>query len=208
VPADLKKIPLFAGLKDEEVRPLADRAALRALPKDALVIHEGDVADALYVILWGKVKVFLKDPSGAEVVLDTKGPGQYFGEMMLDDQPRSASVATLEPSQFAVISRTDFKAFLLSHPEVSLQVIRNLIRVSRVLNERTREETHSRAHLRRHIAALGTVTAADLPSVKRWSKAKRWVLAALLVFAALQYYFLDVFVQMLSLNGLMTFTGN
>ncbi|HSU62736.1 MAG TPA: cyclic nucleotide-binding domain-containing protein [Burkholderiales bacterium] len=205
--ADLRKIPLFAGLKDEELRPLADRAAMRPFPKDALVVHEGDVADSLYVVLWGKVKVFLNDSNGRELVLEVKGPGQYFGEMMLDEQPRSASVATLEPSHFAVISRSDFKAFLLSHPEVALHLIRNLIRVARGLNEKARGDVRARHKIRQYIDELDTAKVSEIPSVRRWYTAKRVILVALLVFAVLQYYFFDVFLEMMSLGGI-NFTGN
>jgi CRP/FNR family cyclic AMP-dependent transcriptional regulator len=55
--------------------------------------------------------------------------------MVLDEGPRSASVMTMEPSQFAVISGNDFKNFLLKHPLIALHVITNLIRLARGLNE-------------------------------------------------------------------------
>jgi len=138
VSADLTKIPLFEGLAEADLRALAERTAARSFPKNAIVVNEGDRTDSLYLILSGKVKVYLGDESGKEVILDMKGPGQYFGEMVLDDKPRSATVMTTEPSQFAVLSRADFTAFLLKHPEVALQVIRNLIRVARGLNENVR----------------------------------------------------------------------
>ena len=136
--ADLRKIPLFEGLADADLGGLADRAAVRSFPKNAIVVNEGDRTDSLYLILAGKVKVYLGDESGKELILDVKGPGQYFGEMVLDDKPRSATVMTLEPAQFAVLSRADFTAFILKHPEVALLVIRNLIRVARGLNENVR----------------------------------------------------------------------
>ncbi|MGQ0547788.1 MAG: cyclic nucleotide-binding domain-containing protein, partial [Betaproteobacteria bacterium] len=129
--AVLSNTGLFEGLPADELRALGERAQLRSFPPGAAVIREGDAPDSFYVVVSGSVKVFTQDADGKELVLDTKGAGQYFGEMMLDDNPRSASVATLEPSQLAVISRADFKAFLLKHPEVSLQVIRNLIRLAR-----------------------------------------------------------------------------
>jgi CRP/FNR family cyclic AMP-dependent transcriptional regulator len=138
VSADLRKIPLFEGLSDAELHGLAERAATRGFPKNAIVVNEGDRTDSLYLILAGKVKVYLGDESGKELILDIKGPGQYFGEMVLDDKPRSATVMTLEPAQFAVLARADFTAFLLKHPEVALQLIRNLIRVARGLNENVR----------------------------------------------------------------------
>ena len=136
--ADLKTIPLFEGLSNDELRALADRTVPRSFPKNAIVINEGDLSDSLYLILSGKVKVYLGDESGKELILDIKGPGQYFGEMVLDEKARSATVMTLEPAQFATLSRAEFTAVLLKHPQIALQVIRNLIRVARGLNENVR----------------------------------------------------------------------
>ena len=135
---DLRNIPLFEGVPEAELRALAERTVTRSYPKQAILVTEGDESDSLYLILAGRVKVYLSDESGKELILAIKGPGQYFGEMVLDSQPRSASVMTLEPAQFAVLSRDDFRAFLLRHAEVSLQVIQNLIRVARGLNENVR----------------------------------------------------------------------
>jgi CRP/FNR family transcriptional regulator, cyclic AMP receptor protein len=137
-PSDLKKIPLFEGLSDDELRALAERTVPRAFPKNAIVVNEGDLTDSLYLILAGRVKVYLGDENGKELVLDIKGPGQYFGEMVLDEKARSATVMTLEPAQFATLTRAEFTAVLLKHPKIALQLIRNLIRVARGLNENVR----------------------------------------------------------------------
>jgi CRP/FNR family cyclic AMP-dependent transcriptional regulator len=138
MPADLKSIPLFEGVPDADLRALADRTVARNYPKQAIIVNEGDESDSLYLILSGRVKVYLADEHGKELILAIKGPGQYFGEMVLDEQPRSACVMTLEPSQFAILARTDFRQFILNHPEVSLQLIQNLIRVARGLNRSVR----------------------------------------------------------------------
>ena len=138
MPANLEKISLFEGLEKENLRALADKAVTRNVPKHAIIINEGDLSDSLYIILSGRVKVYLGDESGKELILDIKGPGEYFGEMMLDEGPRSATVMTLERSQFAVISRGDFKAFLLKHPYIALHVIQNLICMVRGLNKNMR----------------------------------------------------------------------
>ena len=138
MPAELKSIPLFQGVQESDLRALAERAVTRSYPKQAIIVNEGDESDSLYLILAGRVKIYLSEESGKELILAIKGPGQYFGEMVLDEQPRSASVMTLEPAQFAVLSRADFKAFLLRHGEVALQLIQNLIRVARGLNQNVR----------------------------------------------------------------------
>src|SRR5919108_3708397 len=118
MPADLKSIPLFQGVQDSDLRALAERTVTRAYPKQAIIVSEGDESDSLYLILSGRVKIYLSDETGKELILAIKGPGQYFGEMVLDEQPRSASVMTLEPAQFAILSRADFRPFLLSHAAV------------------------------------------------------------------------------------------
>ena len=135
---DLKDIPLFQGVSDADLRALAERAVVRSYPKQAIIVSEGDESDSLYLITAGRVKIYLADENGKELVLAIKGPGQYFGEMVLDGDVRAASVMTLEPSQFAIVARADFRAFLVGHAEVALQLIRNLIRVARGLNQSVR----------------------------------------------------------------------
>lgn len=138
MPADFRYFALFKGLREEELRRLARCAVTRAYPKHAVIISEGDATDAIYMILSGKVKVYLSDESGKELILAIKGAGEYFGEMALDGEPRAASVMTLEPSQFAVIPSGDFRAFLLEHAEVALRLFENLSRVARAINRKIR----------------------------------------------------------------------
>ena len=66
---------------------------------------------------------------------------------------------------------------------------------------RTLEDVRSRGELQQYIEQLRTTKGKELPSVKRWVVAKRWVMMLLLVFAILQYYFMDVFVEMISMSG-------
>jgi CRP-like cAMP-binding protein len=205
--ADLTKISLFEGLRVEDLLALGARTEVRELPADALVIKQGDPADSLLAILRGKVKVYLLDANGKEFVVDVRGAGGYVGEMMLDEKPRSAWVKTVEPSAFAVIPRNEFKALLLANPELALQVIKNLIRLARGSNVRTLEDVRSRGELQQYIEQLKTTKGNELPSVRRWVLAKRWMMLLLLAFAILQYYFMDVFIEMVSMSGLGTGLG-
>lgn len=138
MPLSLKNIPLFRGLQKDELHALTAKAVTKTFPRNSIVVTEGEFTQSLYVILSGKVKVYLKAESGKELVLDVRGPREYFGEMVLDEGPRSASVMTLEPCQFAVISMADFRKFLLGHPQIALRVINNLIHIARGLNENVR----------------------------------------------------------------------
>jgi CRP/FNR family transcriptional regulator, cyclic AMP receptor protein len=205
--ADLSKITLFHGLQEADLRELTSRAEVRAVPAETTIIREGERADSLFLILKGKVKVYLKDPHGRKLVVDVRYAGQYVGEMVLDDKPRSASVRTVERSELAIVSRDDFKSFLLKHPEVALQVIRNLIRLTRGQNVKTVQDVRSRAELQLYIEQLKMTKAEDLPSVRRWARAKRWALVTLLVFAVGQYYFLDVLLEVISLPNITILGG-
>src|SRR4030095_8887199 len=117
--------------------------------------------------------VYLVDANGQEFVVDLRGAGGYVGEMMLDDKPRSAWVETTEPSSFAVIPRNECKALLMATPELSLQVIKNLIRLARGSNVRTLEDVRTRGELQLYIEQLKVTKGKHQPGVKRWLRENR-----------------------------------
>jgi len=120
-------------LSDVELKALSQRAIMRAFAKNAVVVSEGDRADSLYIVLSGRVRVYVSDDQGKEMFLSEAGKGEYFGEMALDEGPRSASVITLEPTRFLVVPKDDFAAFLAQSPEFALHLVRKLIRRVRAL---------------------------------------------------------------------------
>jgi CRP/FNR family cyclic AMP-dependent transcriptional regulator len=120
-------------LSEAELKTIGQRALTRAFPKNAIVVTEGDRTDSLYIVVSGRVKVYVSDEKGKEIVLNEAGPGEYFGELVLDEGPRSASVMTLEPTRFLVVPKEDFKEFVASSPEFALHLIRKLIRRVRAL---------------------------------------------------------------------------
>ena len=125
----------FWGLPPQHLKALAEQGTVKAFPKNAIIISEGDRSDSLFIVQSGKVKVYLADEDGKELMLSTHGPGEYFGEMILDDGPRSASVMTLEPSRFSVITTDQFKQFLAQHPDIGLELIKSLIYRVRALTK-------------------------------------------------------------------------
>ncbi|HEY1329370.1 MAG TPA: Crp/Fnr family transcriptional regulator [Casimicrobiaceae bacterium] len=122
----------FEPLHPETLRAIAASGVIRTFPKNTVLINEGDVGDALYVILSGRVKVFASNEAGREFVIDFHGPGEYVGEMTLDGEPRSASVITVEPTSCAVVNRAHFRDFILAHPDFALHLIERLIHRVRV----------------------------------------------------------------------------
>jgi CRP/FNR family cyclic AMP-dependent transcriptional regulator len=133
-PAQLEQIA------DGFVRSLAALGRVRTYPKNSVFITEGDSSDSLFVVLKGKVKVFVSDNEGHELILDTHGPGEYVGEMALDGNPRSASVMTLEPTTFSVVAREPIKEAIRRNPDFALDMISKII-------DRARLATNSVKHL-------------------------------------------------------------
>ena len=120
-------------LSEAELEAVTRRAVTRTFPKNTVVVSEGDLTDSLYIVVSGRVRIYVSDDKGKEIVLNESGPGEYFGEMVLDEGPRSASVMTLEPTQFLVVPKEDFQEFVAKSPEFSLHLIRKLIRRVRAL---------------------------------------------------------------------------
>jgi CRP/FNR family transcriptional regulator, cyclic AMP receptor protein len=120
------------GITDAFSRELASLGRLRTYPKNTVFITEGDSSDSVFVILSGKVKVFISDTEGHEMILDMQGPGEYVGEMALDGKPRSASVMTLETSTFSVVAREPIREAIRGNPDFALDMISKIIDRARV----------------------------------------------------------------------------
>lgn len=135
----LETVALFDTLSTEEMSALTSRAPLRSFPKNAVLVNEGDETDSLYIIQSGKVKIYLSDSEGKEIILTIQGPGEYFGEIsLLDSAPRSASAMTLEECKIHVIPKRDVEQFLVQNPSASLRIIQGLTRSLRRLTESVR----------------------------------------------------------------------
>jgi CRP/FNR family cyclic AMP-dependent transcriptional regulator len=126
------------GLTTEEVRALSGHARVQTFPKNAVIINEGDRTDSIFIVASGRVKVLLHGEDGKEVILNIHGPGEYFGELVLDEGPRSASVATLETSKFYIIKKVDFRRFLSEHPDFAMKLINRLMHRVRALTQNVR----------------------------------------------------------------------
>ena len=132
----LGNIPLFSGLSDEDLHTIERHAVPKSYRKSTVLIEKGDETTSLYVIVSGKVKVFVADDTGKEIVLNTQEAGEHFGELaLLGDTRRTASVMTVEDSKFLVITKKSFLQCLSSHPNIALNLIRALVERVRALTD-------------------------------------------------------------------------
>ncbi|MEE2959425.1 MAG: Crp/Fnr family transcriptional regulator [Myxococcota bacterium] len=120
-----KNVSIFRDLQDAELLELTAVVQTLRLKKDTLVFRQHDQGDSLYVVAEGRVKVTVQtEESDREMILTIFKLGDFFGEMsLIDGQPRSATIETMEKTILLQLRRTDFIAHLKKHPMTSLNII-------------------------------------------------------------------------------------
>jgi CRP-like cAMP-binding protein len=132
----LRQVELFAGLDEAVLRQIASVARPREFDRGELLFVEGDVGDALLVLVQGAVTVFRTSPDGERAALTVLEPPDVIGEIaLLDGAPRSASVEATEPTTVLSLSRPEFFALLRHQPSVLEPLMRQLGTMVRRLTE-------------------------------------------------------------------------
>ena len=135
----LRPVELFQHLNEEQLSVLAEHSREVQFRKNAILMTEGDAGESMYVIQSGLVKVFVSDEEGKELVLYEQGAGAVIGDIaLLDDEPRSASVSTLDKTTALMIGKSSFIQCLKESPEMSLGIIRSLTQRLRHATEGSR----------------------------------------------------------------------
>ena len=132
----LKNSELFKTLTHDELNTLAALSIKRTVPKNTLVIGEGDISNSLYLIKSGKVNVTVSNEDGREMILSTLQSGDHFGELaLLDEDCRSASIITVEKCEFIIIHQADFYVLLQEHWSIAINVIKYLCKRVRFITQ-------------------------------------------------------------------------
>jgi CRP/FNR family transcriptional regulator, cyclic AMP receptor protein len=138
----LGQVWIFEGLVHDELYELAALARTRVYKPRETIVEKGDAARQLYVLLRGRAKVATRGADGSDTGLNVMGPGEVFGEIgILDGQPRSATVTTLEECEMAVLDMDAFRTFLAGHPSIGIKLLAVLARRVRDLTTRLEDRT-------------------------------------------------------------------
>jgi CRP/FNR family transcriptional regulator, cyclic AMP receptor protein len=120
---DLKRVPLFSGLSQRQLRQLANDFSERRVPVGALLAKQGEMSGvAFFVIAEGEAAVIV---DGRQV--ETIGPGDYFGELaMISQRERLATVEALTEMRCHTIQFWDFRAFAKKNPDVMWKLLQHV----------------------------------------------------------------------------------
>ena len=133
VAEDLKRVPLFSGLSQRQLRELAKNFMDRRVPAGALLAKQGEMSGvAFFVIAEGEAAVIV---DGTRV--GTMGPGDHFGELaMVGGGERAATVEAVTPMRCHTIQFWHFRAFAKKNPEVMWKLLQHVAGI--LLNEQSR----------------------------------------------------------------------
>jgi CRP/FNR family cyclic AMP-dependent transcriptional regulator len=123
-PVELKHVPLFALLDDDEIAVLAAQVDLRTFAPRQRIYKIGDPGKHAYILISGNVQVTTVDEDHQEVVVDQPGHGQFFGfASMLDQTPHQTSALATEETTCVEISRDDIATLLQRKPLAGMDML-------------------------------------------------------------------------------------
>ncbi len=126
----LKQVPVFSGLKHREFNALENLIHNRNYKPGEMVFKRLAPGEGMYIILSGKVEIYLEMEGGERNVLTTLSDGDFFGELsLLDDEVRSAAAVAAEATELLGFFRPDLFSLLERNPELGNKILINLARV-------------------------------------------------------------------------------
>lgn len=148
--AFLQRVSIFSGVGTESLQRITTITGEKTYPKKGIIFHEGDAGDTLYIIKTGRVKISKITEDGREKTLTIMKSGDFFGEMAIfDDLPRSATAEVIDDAATVyTVSKRDFERIILEHPPIALQIMRDLTRRIRQVNQQVEDLAFKDVHER------------------------------------------------------------
>lgn len=127
----VRQVPLFEELRDDFLIRLASVMEELDFPANHTIFHKGEEGESMYIVVSGRVKIHIGNRTIAE-----QGSGKCFGEMaVVDAEPRSASVTTLEPCECLLLTQQQLYEAIDEMPSIAVNLLRLLSRRVREAND-------------------------------------------------------------------------
>jgi len=123
-PYELRHVPLFALLDDDEAAVLASQVELKKFAPRQRIYKIGDTSGQAYVMISGRVRITTVDEDQQEVVVDEPGHGEFFGfASMLEKTPHQTDAIALEETTCLEVSRNDIATLLQRKPHAGMDML-------------------------------------------------------------------------------------
>lgn len=142
----LRQVPLFSGVAPAKLKLLAFTSDRVTYAPGQIIVRQGEVGDAAYVVLAGQAEVLVDSPNGQIKVADLQ-PNAIVGEIaILSNQKRTATVRATSSVETLRIRKDHFLRMLGEYPEMTVEIMRVLAdRLSHTTAELTEERSRRRA---------------------------------------------------------------
>lgn len=139
----LKGVPIFAKIEPAKLKLLAFTSERLNFAGGQEVCHQGDLGDAMYVILGGTADVLIDTPGGQIAVAEMK-KNSFFGEIaILCDVPRTATIKAKEPLSTLKITKDMFYRLVAEFPQMAVEIMRELAHRVEDTNQKLRAATQA-----------------------------------------------------------------
>jgi CRP/FNR family cyclic AMP-dependent transcriptional regulator len=120
---------VFSSITQEQAQLIANCVIKRRFRRGEIMVEQGHLSPALYILLNGRARVLASDHRGREVILAVLEPGDHVGEMsLIDNEPASATVRSEMPTDTLMLARGDFARCLPETSSLSFAIMRGLVR--------------------------------------------------------------------------------
>src|SRR5664279_113449 len=167
-PEELRHVPLFALLDDEEVAILAKQVEMKKFASRQRIYKMGEPGGRAYILMEGRVRVTMVDDDQQEVVVDEPRHGEFFGfAAMLEQTPHQTTAIALEETTCVEVDRDDIASLLQKKPMAGMDMLAVLgrqfhasqqlvrVRASRNANEIIEEEMTFGERIADRVASFG-----------------------------------------------------
>jgi len=120
----MMKVPLFQNLSRRQLNSLARIFIERECAEGEVIVPQGRDGYGFFVIAFGGAKAVRQRSDGSEVLVNSFGPADFFGELaLLDNGPRTASVIATEPTHCLILPRENFLGVLRRDGDMAVQIL-------------------------------------------------------------------------------------
>ena len=164
----LAEVPVFSLLDAQERSTLAELLESEHFKEGDCVFHLGDAGHSLYIVLNGRVQVYVENTEGDKIVLAENESGDVFGEIsLLDGGPRTATAVAIDNTELLRLDRESLQELVTTHPHAAIDLLTVMGRRLRSTDELLRSHVSRNANVEEeermtfgqriadHVAAFG-----------------------------------------------------
>ncbi len=130
----LRRTPLFSALSDEDIHRVAELLRQRSYRRKSTIYRQGELDTTFYIIVSGRLRVWIRDERGQEITLNYLQAGDSFGEhSLLTGERRDVTVEVQEDAVLLYLEKRDFDRLLAQYPHLRDKLgIQKLVRLRKV----------------------------------------------------------------------------